>query len=120
MLSTQHAVAFAQNWINAWNSHDLDRILAYYTDDFEMTTPFMVKFMKHPTGTLKGKDTIRPYWEKAFQFIPNLQFQLIEVLASVDSISIYYQAILGKRGVEVLFLDPNGRIYKSIAHFNSI
>jgi len=120
MLSTQQAINFARNWINAWNSHDLNCILEYYTDDFEMTTPFMIKFMNHPTGTLKGKDTIKPYWEKALRLIPNLKFQLIEVLSSVDSISIYYQAILGKRGVEVLFLNPNGRIYKSVAHFNSI
>jgi ketosteroid isomerase-like protein len=33
---------FASDWIAAWNSHDLDRILAHYEDDFEMTSPLIV------------------------------------------------------------------------------
>jgi hypothetical protein len=28
MLTQQQAQDFAQDWIEAWNSHDLDRILA--------------------------------------------------------------------------------------------
>ena len=36
------AELFASDWIAAWNSHDLDRILAHYEDDFEMTSPLIV------------------------------------------------------------------------------
>jgi ketosteroid isomerase-like protein len=35
MLTQTTAEAFASEWIEAWNSHDLDRILAHYSDDFE-------------------------------------------------------------------------------------
>ena len=30
---------FAAEWIEAWNAHDLERILAHYADDFEMASP---------------------------------------------------------------------------------
>jgi ketosteroid isomerase-like protein len=120
MISHEKAKNYAYEWIDAWNSHDLERILAYYSDDFEMTTPLIVKLMNHPTGTLKGKETIKPFWEKALTLIPGLRFELLDVLSSVDSISIHYKAVFGKRGMEVLFFDSKGKIKKSIAHYNPI
>ena len=33
------AQAFADEWIEAWNSHDLDRILSHYSDDAELLSP---------------------------------------------------------------------------------
>jgi ketosteroid isomerase-like protein len=32
---------FAEEWIASWKSHDLDRILAHYADDVEVTTPMI-------------------------------------------------------------------------------
>jgi ketosteroid isomerase-like protein len=32
---------FALEWIESWNSHDLDRILSHYADDVEVTTPMI-------------------------------------------------------------------------------
>jgi len=39
MLSKAFADHFAAEWIAAWNSHDLERILSHYTDNFEMSSP---------------------------------------------------------------------------------
>lgn len=113
------AQTFAQEWVDAWNSHDLDRILAHYADDFEMTSPFIVTMMNAPTGTIKGKENVRAYWAKALERLPDLHFDLIEALASVDSITIYYHAVLGKRAAEVLFLNGDGKVSRAIAHYNS-
>jgi ketosteroid isomerase-like protein len=118
MISTAYATAFAQEWVSSWNSHDLDRILSHYSDDFEMTSPFIASLMNEPTGTIKGKENVRAYWAKALERIPDLKFELIEVFASVDSIAIYYHAVLGKRAVEVLFLDWNGKVSRAFAHYN--
>ncbi|MFC6805599.1 hypothetical protein ACFQE2_07705 [Methylophaga thalassica] len=49
------AEQFAHEWIAAWNSHDLTQILSHYDDDFEMTSPLIVKLMGEPSGKLKGK-----------------------------------------------------------------
>lgn len=37
------AEQFAADWIDAWNAHDLDRVLAHYSDDFEMSSPVIVQ-----------------------------------------------------------------------------
>jgi len=118
MISIKQAQQFAREWVDAWNSHDLDRIMSHYDDDFQMTSPFIVTLMNEPTGTLKGKEKVWAYWAQALERIPDLHFDLIEVLASVDSITIYYHAVLGKRAVEVLFFDDNCKVRRAVAHYN--
>ena len=66
--------------MEAWNSHDLDRIMSHYADDFQMTSPFIVTMMNEPTGTIKGKENVRAYWFKALERLPDLHFDLIEAL----------------------------------------
>jgi ketosteroid isomerase-like protein len=119
MISLTQAQTFAQEWVDSWNSHDLDRIMSHYSDDFEMTSPFIVMMMNEPTGTIKGKEKVRAYWAKALERLPDLHFDLIEVLASVDSLTIYYHAVLGKRAAEVFFLDGKGKVTRAFAHYNS-
>jgi ketosteroid isomerase-like protein len=118
LISTDEAKKFAEEWINSWNSHDLDHILSHYSDNFEMTSPFIVSLMNEPSGTIKGKQNVRAYWARALERIPDLHFELIEVLASVNSIAIYYHAVLGKRAVELLFFDNSGKVARGIAHYN--
>jgi ketosteroid isomerase-like protein len=119
MAMIEDAQAFALEWVAAWNSHDLDRILSHYADDFQMTSPFITKMINEPTGTIKGKEKVRGYWAMALERIPDLRFDLIEVLSSVDSITIYYHAVLGKRAAEVLFFDDKGKVTRGIAHYNA-
>jgi ketosteroid isomerase-like protein len=113
-----NAKKFAQEWVDAWNSHDLDRILSHYGEDFEITTPMIKVAMGIETGTLKGKDKARQYWEAALKKVPDLHFELREVTQGVGSVAVYYRSVLGKMAVEVMFFDSDGRINKAIAHYN--
>jgi ketosteroid isomerase-like protein len=61
MIERQWALNFAREWIEAWNSHDLERIFSHYTEDFEMTSPLIVERMCEPTGTLKGANSRQEY-----------------------------------------------------------
>jgi ketosteroid isomerase-like protein len=119
MIPSKDTQAFAREWVDSWNSHDLDRILSHYADDFQMTSPFIAQLMNEPTGTIKGKENVRVYWARALERIPDLHFDLIEVLAGVDSITIYYHAVFGKRAAEVLFFDESGKVRRAIAHYNT-
>ncbi len=53
MIPIQDVQGFAQEWIDAWNSHDLDRILSHYADDFQMISPFIMQLMNEPTGMIQ-------------------------------------------------------------------
>ncbi|MBI3649996.1 MAG: nuclear transport factor 2 family protein [Acidobacteria bacterium] len=120
MITTVEARQFAQEWVAAWNAHDLEKILSHYTDDIELTTPFIVRAMNEPSGRLQGKDQVREFWALGLSRLPDLHFELIEVLSSMESITIYYKAVLGKLSAEVFFLNEEGKAYRSVSHYNEI
>ena len=117
MLTRKFAQTFAEHWITAWNSHNLTDILSHYTDDFEMSSPIIASMNIAISGTLKGKQAVTEYWQKALNQLPDLHFELIKVLAGADSIIIYYR---GHRGLaaEIFYLDDNQRVYKAAAHYD--
>lgn len=114
-----NAEEFAKAWISTWNSHDLDKIMAHYAEDVQFTSPFIVRLMNEPSGTLRGKDKLRPYFEKGLQTYPDLHFELIEVLEGVDSVTLYYHSVKNLMSAEVMFLDEKGKIVRVVAHYNN-
>jgi hypothetical protein len=99
-LSPAFAKDFASDWIASWNSRDLNRILAHYADDLEFHSPGIIAVAKEPSGTLKGKSKVAAYWEKALK-APNLTFELIDVFAGVNSVSIHWRRP-GREVIETL------------------
>jgi hypothetical protein len=116
-ITKQWADSFARDWIKAWNAHDLARVLSHYTDDFEMSSPFIAEFTEEASGTLVGKGRISAYWQLALQKIPNLRFDLQSVLVGASSIVIYYRTSFGRRTAEVLFVNRDGLVYRAAAHY---
>ncbi|MBC7811396.1 MAG: nuclear transport factor 2 family protein [Burkholderiales bacterium] len=116
MIDAAWAKDFAQEWVEAWNSHDLDRIFAHFTDDFEMTSPLIVQRGYEASGTLHGKNAVRPYWQAGLDALPPLRFELIDVLIGVNSITIYFRQTSGKLAAEVLIFNDQGQVVKGIAH----
>ncbi len=110
------AKRFADEWIAAWNSHDLDRVLAHYEDDFEMSSPVIRSLVGEPSGKLRGKAAVGAYWAKALERSPALHFELLTTLAGVDSVTVYYK---GHRGLsaEVLHFGPSGKVRAAFAHY---
>lgn len=115
-MDKDFAAHFAADWIAAWNSHDLERILAHYTDDFEMSSPVIVQVADEPSGTLRGKAAVGAYWKKALQLIPDLHFELVTTLVGVNSITLYYRGVRGL-AAEVFHFGSDGKVVKAFAHY---
>jgi uncharacterized protein (TIGR02246 family) len=62
--------ALGRQWIAAWNSHDLERVLALYAEDAEMTSDKIPALGFDSSGTLHGKAAIRAYWERRCSSCP--------------------------------------------------
>jgi ketosteroid isomerase-like protein len=108
--------ALGREWIAAWNSHDLERILALYAEDAEMTSDKIRAFGLEASGTLRGKESLRLYWGKAFALLPNLRFDLIDTYVSPDSVVVFYQNERGAQICEYLRLDARGKIRQGSAN----
>ena len=120
-MARQHATAdllkLAEQWIAAWNARDIERVLALYTDDSEMTSRYIVTLGFDPSGTLRGKDALRVYWSKALTLRPNLHFTLLEAFLSPDSVAVLYRNDLGKQVCEYLRLDDAGLIRQASGNY---
>jgi ketosteroid isomerase-like protein len=119
MIEQHAAHSFTEQWIDAWNSHDLDKILSHYTDDFIMESPLALKRLPETGGVVKGKEAVRAYWKMGLELIPDLFFEVYEVLVGVNGITIYYiNHATGRKTAEVLFLNNEGKAYKGFAYYN--
>lgn len=110
------ASAFAKKWLEAWNAHDLDRILALYETDFEFSSPVLAKRQPESGGRLRGVEAARRYWSAAFAPGVNLRFEHIATLEGVDSLVIHYLGLRGKLCAEYFELSANGKVRRSCAH----
>ena len=110
---------FAKDWIDSWNSHNLNDILNHYSEEIEITTPMIKLAGGIESGTLKGKEAVGEYWKKALAKIPDLKFELIDITESVESIALYYKSVMNKKAIEVMFFDKNGKVNKMIAHYTN-
>jgi len=117
MIDRDWAERFASEWIDGWNSHDLERIFSHYTDDFEMSSPFIVEMMKVPSGVLRGKVAIRPYWTAALERKPPIKFELLGVYVGVDRIGIHYRSVGRRLAFEVLTFNAALQVTHGAAHY---
>jgi len=110
MIDREWAVEFAERWIAAFNSHNLDSIFELYEDDFTMTSPFIAERMGIERGVLVGKENVRPYWENSLAVDPPLTFLLIDVFVGVSSIVVYYENIGRKVVCETFTFSKSGKV----------
>jgi hypothetical protein len=123
MIDKHFAQEFAKEWERAWNAHDLEEILSHYSEDFQMTSPFIPATMNEPTGTLKGKGNVLEYWRKALNRFPELRFETQTVLVGEKSIVIRYRSLrseLNREAAEVMIFGDDGKVVESIAHYDDV
>ena len=108
--------ALGRTWVEAWNSHDLERVLTLYAEDAEMTSDRIPALGFGESGTLRGKANLRAYWGKALGLLPNLHFTLIDTYVSPDSVVVFYQNERGKKICEYLRVNADGRIVQGSAN----
>ncbi len=116
MISRAFGEEFSKEWIDAWNSHDLVRILSHYSEDFTMSSPYIAQIAGVASGTLTGKAAVRSYWAAALERMPTLKFELVQTLVGVDSVTIYYRGVRGM-AAEVFFFGHDHLVIRAAAHY---
>jgi hypothetical protein len=85
------AVAFSEQWVGAWNAHDVEAVLKHFHEDVVFTSPVAAKLLPQTAGVVHGKPALRHYWTQALQRIPDLRFVVEGVYQGVDTIVIAYR-----------------------------
>jgi hypothetical protein len=118
-ITPEFAHEFAANWAQSWNSHDIVAILSHYSDDFTITTPMAAKLVPESNGTVSGIDAVRNYWLKGLSLIPELHFDVKDVLVGVNCLTIYYiNTATGRKSAENVFFNAEGKVNKAIVMYS--
>jgi ketosteroid isomerase-like protein len=118
MITKEFAISFAEEWIKSWNSHNLEKILSHYTDDFTIETPMAAKIFPETGGIVRGKEAVRAYWTIGLEKIPDLKFELLDVLIGINGLTIYYRnTATNKKSVEIMIFNDQLKVGKAIVHY---
>ena len=118
-LQCSFARQFGQDWVTAWNSHDLERILAHYDEEVELTSPVALKLLNNGDGVVRGKSALRQYFLRGIQAYPERHFELIDVLWGVETVVVYYSNnVRGSKAAEVMQVTSAGKIRRVWANYD--
>ena len=118
MLTEKEARKFANHWVEAWNSRDLDEIMSHYDSNVVLVSPVAVRILNDSSGTVKGKEALRIYFQRGLEAYPNLKFELVDVMWGISSVVLYYVNQKGTKTGRFMEADPDGKITRVVANYN--
>jgi ketosteroid isomerase-like protein len=117
-MDSAFARAFAQEWIEAWNSHDLDRILAHYDEAVQLTSPVARRF-GDGTGLIREKGALRDYFRQGLEAYPDLRFDFLDVFWGLETLVIrYINNVRGAEAAEVMLFNAAGKVTAVWANYD--
>ena len=105
----------AEDWIAAWNAHDLEAIISHYDERVELISPVAEQLLGIPNGKVSGKASLREYFQRGLEAYPELHFDLKDVLAGLNSLVLYYTNQKGTRTGEFMDLGAGGKVTRVVA-----
>ncbi len=115
----EEAWKLANDWVSAWNAHDLDLIMTHYEDTIELTSPVVAQLLGAPDGKIIGKENLRAYFQRGLDAFPNLHFQLEGVLWGLNSLVLYYINQKGTHSAEFMELSATGKVVGVVANYSA-
>lgn len=104
-MPTPDAATFAEQWVRAWNDHDVEAVLAHFHDDVVFSSPVAARVLPETAGVVRGKDALRHYWTTALRMLPDLHFEVVGVYRGESLLVVNYRNERGGLVNEVLVFD---------------
>jgi hypothetical protein len=110
-------VEIINDWIDAWNTHDLERIMNHYADEVEFTAQTVVSRWGKADGKLKGKEELRQHFSKGLALAPDIYFTVDEILWAPGGYAVLYHRENGNRVLDAIELNEFGKAIKVTAYY---
>lgn len=115
-MRRQQGQWFAEQWIGAWNSHDLEKILEHYAEDVQFSSPF-VRILADASGKIQGKAKLREYFRKGLTRFPELQFTECRVFVGDEALTLVYRSVNNLLAAETMFLNEQLKVTRVVAQY---
>jgi hypothetical protein len=119
-VTKDDAWKFANHWVEAWNSHDLDLIMMHYDDAVELVSPVAARILDIAEGRVVGHASLRAYFRRGLDAYPELHFALKDVFWGINSVVLYYTNQIGTGSAEFMELLETGKVARVVANYSSL
>jgi hypothetical protein len=109
--------AVAEDWIEAWNAKDLDRIMGHYAVDIEFVANTVVRRWQKPDGKLRGLAELRDHFGLGLKLVPELHFEMESVFFAPSGYAVLYRRENGNRVLDVVELNSEGKARRVTAYY---
>jgi ketosteroid isomerase-like protein len=116
-MRTEDLRSLVEDWIEAWNTKDLDRIMQHYATSVVFEADTVVRRWNRPDGILRGADELREHFRMGLERAPKLHFELEEVFTAPSGYAALYRRDNGNRVLDVVELDSTSRATKVKAFY---
>ncbi len=119
-MSAQNNKQIATKWFEAFNEHDLEKLLSLYNDNAQHYSPKLKIRMPETQGLIKGKQALREWWRDAFDRLPTLQYEVIKLTADDEQVFMeYIRHVNGEEDLsvgEVLQIENGLIVFSRVYH----
>jgi limonene-1,2-epoxide hydrolase len=82
--------AIAIKWFKAFNTHDLEKLLALYHNEARHFSPKLKIYKPETKGYIVGKNALREWWQDAFNRLPTLNYDVSLLTANDKAVFMEY------------------------------
>lgn len=116
MVTLTDLNSIANKWFDAFNEHDLEKLLLLYDENAQHYSPKLKLRQPQTNGLIRGKDALRAWWQDAFDRLPGLNYELIRLTPYTNRVFMEY--VRHVKGEEDLYVGEmleieNGKIVAS-------
>ncbi len=89
-MSAEKNLSIAMLWFEAFNAHNLEKLLSLYDDEAEHFSPKLK--IRHPEtkGLVTGKEALSTWWNDAFDRLPSLNYRVTSLTSNADRVFMEY------------------------------
>jgi hypothetical protein len=101
----------------AWNAHDLDAIMAGYSEGVEFVAPTVVRRWGRRDGRLVGHAELRRHFARGLDLVADLTMVEEQLLTAPDGYALLYRRENGNRALDAVELDEDGLACRVHAYY---
>lgn len=110
----------AQRWFEAFNTHDLEKLLDLYDENAAHFSPKLKIRQPETQGLIQGKTALRRWWQEAFDRLPSLRYEVKKLTADEEQVFMeYIRHVSGEEDLsvgEVLEIKEGRIVFSRVYH----
>lgn len=90
-MNVKENLLIAQRWFDAFNEHDLEKLLLLYSETAQHYSPKLKIRQPETNGYVTGKAALRAWWRDAFERLPSLRYTPTTLTADDQRVFMEYK-----------------------------